>query len=65
MELLASEEKQINTEKFIKILDLFSYKMFDDKLTENLSTDYIIKYLEEDIYKEDKVKTEKNLVFSK
>ena len=39
--------------------------MFDDKPTENLSTDYIINYLEEDIYKEDKVKTEKNLFFSK
>tara|TARA_Y100001968_G_scaffold140789_1_gene128789 strand:+ start:1265 stop:2179 length:915 start_codon:yes stop_codon:yes gene_type:complete len=63
MELLATKEKQVNTEKLIKILDLFSYKVFDDKPTENLNTKYIIEYLEEDIYKKDKAETEKNLVF--
>ena len=65
IELFASEKKQINTEKFIKILDLFSYKAFDDKPKENLNSDYIIKYIEEDIYKKDKFQTEKNLVFLK
>ena len=65
MELLAVEKKQIDTDKFKKILDFFPNKFFDDKPKENLNSDYIIKYIEEEIYKNNKKATEKNLMFFK